>query len=94
MIRIALVALVLTAAFPATAQDVPGFPNVPPLPPPILPKIEVPPIPKLDELPRQPSSKRPQPTFQDRAIHCQMEAGAAGLNAADQGRYTRACANQ
>jgi hypothetical protein len=94
MFRLILTALFLTVASSAIAQDVPGFPAVPPLPPPILPKIEVPPIPKLDELPKQPSSNRPQQTFQDRAINCQHQAGAAGLNPADVASYTRACANQ
>jgi hypothetical protein len=93
MRRFLFIAMFLTAALPAMAQDVPGY-QVPPLPPPILPKIEVPPVPKLDELPTQRSSKRPQQTFQDRAIDCQHQAGAAGLSPTDVASYTRACANQ
>ena len=93
MLRLTLMAVCLTVASSAMAQDVPGY-QVPPLPPPILPNIEVPPIPKLDELPRQPSQKRSRETFPDRAIRCQHQAGAAGLNPTDVASYTRACANQ
>ena len=93
MLRIASVALAMILASSAMAQDVPGFPQVPTLPPPILPKIEIPPIPKMDEMPRQPSSRQPLPNFQDRAIRCQHQGGAAGLSPADVASYTRACAN-
>lgn len=94
MRRIFLIAILLTVTSPVAAQDVPGFPTVPQLPPPILPKIEVPKVPQFDA-PASPSpQKRPRQTFQDRAIRCQHEAGAAGLNAGAAGAYVRACANQ
>ncbi len=94
MKQLLLIAALLIAAVPAVAQDVPGFPQVPSIPPPPLPKIEIPRIPKLDEVPGLPSQTRPRETFQDRAVRCQHQAGAAGLNPADVGSYTRACVNQ
>jgi hypothetical protein len=97
MKRIVLIAAALICASPAMAQDAPGFPQMPPVPPPILPKIEIPQVPKLGDVPGVPGlppQARPRETFQDRAIRCQHQAGAAGLNPTDAASYTRACANQ
>ncbi len=84
----------MIAAVPAVAQDVPGYPQV---------------APACRRSCRGSKSRRsrnrrdaqqpslqqqPRPTFQDRAIRCQHQAGAAGLNPADVASYTRACVNR
>lgn len=94
MRRLLLIAAILITATPAVAQDVPGLPQPPPMPPPILPKIEIPQVPRMDAPPAQPGAKQPRETFQDRAIRCQHQAGLAGMNPAEAAAYTRACANR
>ncbi len=95
---LALMAILMFGAAPASAQLLPPGSSaltVPPPPAPPPPKIEVPVVPKMGDLPSQSYvPKTAPPSFGDRITTCLQDGAAAGLSPNERAAYSRSCANR